>query len=178
MQRLLRGSSSVAVVLPAREEVEDLPTHYSRVSALVNAATGAIVCSLQTGVTRVMCMTSKQAPEHHSFGSDGAPLPWGKWSAVTGPSSVQGRHLPPLGCCTAWRPLPLSSKQLTPSRGPSHERRAVESSQERAPELDRPVCRRRTALRWQASRGRGEATFPMPLAPKKAHETFFRKQPL
>ena len=130
-------------------------------------------------VTRVMWMTSKQAPEHHSFGSDGAPLPWGKWSAVTGPSSVQGRHLPPLGCCTAWRPLPLSSKQLTPSRGPSHERRAVESSQERAPELDRPVCRRRTALRWQASRGGGEATFPMPLAPKKVHETFFwRRQHL
>ena len=125
-----------------------------------------------------MWMTSKQAPEHHSFGSDGAPLPWGKWSAVTGPSSVQGRHLPPLGCCTAWRPLPLSSKQLTPSRGPSHERRAVESSQERAPELDRPVCRRRTALRWQASRGGGEATFPMPLAPKKVHETFFLRPSL
>ena len=131
----------------------------------------AVVCSLQTVCECVMCMTGN-APEYNSFWRDGAPLPWGKWSAVTGPSSVQGRHLPPLGCCTAWRPLPLSSKQLTPSRGPSHERRAVESSQERAPELDRPVCRRRTALLWQASRGGGEATFPMPLAPKKAHETF------
>ena len=72
--------------------------------------------------------------------------------------------------------MPLT---VTPASwaGVSHEREAVESSQERAPDLDRPVCRRRTAPQWPASRGGGEATDPMPRAPKnskKLMKLFFR----
>ena len=65
----------------------------------------------------------------------------------------------------------MSSRQSAPSRGVSHEREAVESSQEHAPDLDRPVCRRRAVPQWPACRGGGEAADPMPRAPKKAHET-------
>ena len=67
----------------------------------------------------------------------------------------------------------LSSRQSAPSRGVSHEREAVESSQEHAPDLDRPVCRRR-AVPQRGRHAAAEARQRTPcLVPrtKKAHET-------
>ena len=67
----------------------------------------------------------------------------------------------------------LSSRQSAPSRGVSHEREAVDPDQERAPELGQPVRRRRAAPPMAGKPRRRRGDVPMPLAPKKAHETFF-----